>query len=389
MSKRMTSREITRRRLTTQFLIVRHREAASDVVRKLGAVQAQDFSGAKWALGQRLERSTDAAIENEFALGRILRTHVLRPTWHFVAPEDLRWMLALTGQRIARAMSHQDDAFGLTPAVYRRSNDALANALAGGKHLTRTELADVLRRRRIPNASGQKLVRLVMRAELDAVLCSGARRGNQQTYALFDERVAPSPARDRDESLADLARRYFTTRGPATIRDFAWWSGLTLAESRRGLAVVQTELESVTGDGDELWFAPGTPPHSMASAHLLPNYDEYFIGYKDRRVVGERIGHANPVIGGDGSVTHVIFVDGQLVGSWKRVTNKSALRLELNLVAKLTAGETARVVRATRALETFLGTPLDVHGIRLYADRSGTSRSLRRGAPADESGSIR
>src|SRR5262249_27954340 len=179
---------------------------ASDVVRALGAVQAQDYHGAKWAIAQRSRGLTDAHVDREFDRGDVIRTHVLRPTWHFVAPEDVRWMLALTASRISRTMGHYNDAFKLDAKVFRRSNDAMAAALDGGKHLTRAELAEAIARAGVPVTSGQKLTRLVMNAELNAVICSGPRRGKQFTYALFDERVPTTPPLQRDEALLELIR---------------------------------------------------------------------------------------------------------------------------------------------------------------------------------------
>ena len=197
------------RRLAAQFLTRPSRGSVTDVIRALGAVQAQDYVGA----------ATDASIEMLFADGAFLRTHVLRPTWHFVAPEDIRWMLALTAPRIAASMASYSRRLDLTPDVFRRSNDAIARALEGRRHLTRAELSETLARVGI-TAATQRLGHLMMQAELDAVICSGPRRGKQFTYALLDERVAPAASRDRDESLADLTLRYFKCRGPATAADF-------------------------------------------------------------------------------------------------------------------------------------------------------------------------
>jgi hypothetical protein len=327
-------------------------------VRHLGAVQAQDFHGAKWAIAQRARGLTDARIDREFDAGDLIRTHVLRPTWHFVAPEDVRWMLALTGARIARTMGHYNDLFKLDAKVFRRSNDAMAAALAGGTYLTRAELSAAIERAGIPVTSSQKLTRLVMMAELDAVICSGPRRGKQLTYALFDERVPRAAPLDRDEALLMLIRRYFATRGPATLHDFAWWSGLTVADAKRGVEMAGTELTRATCEGVDHWFVDGTPSRARASAMLLPNYDEYFIGYKDRTSVGRRVGHSNAVIGGDGGVSHVLFVNGELVGRWRRAAQPNGVAVELTLECRLTTAERARLEAAARRFATFLDSPV-------------------------------
>src|SRR5688500_3869884 len=274
----MNADDACRHRLGAQFLARPSRGAVVDLIRTLGAVQAQDYPGAKWALGQRVAGATDASIEALFTEGAVLRTHVLRPTWHFVAPEDIRWLLALTGPRVAAAMASYNRKLELTPDVFHRSHDTLARALEGGKHLTRAELGDSLARAGIV-ARSQRLGHLMMQAELDAVICSGPRRGKQFTYALLDERVAPASTRDRDESLLDLTLRYFSTRGPATTADMSWWSGLGMSDVRRGIEMAGKELRNLEIDGRPHWVVAGRRTRAARpSAHLLPNYDEYFIG---------------------------------------------------------------------------------------------------------------
>ena len=359
--------DVIRRRLANQFLTRSGPKRASDVVRSLGAVQAQDYAGAKWALAQRTKGATDADVERELSDGTILRTHVLRPTWHFVAPTDIRWMLALTAPRVNAAMAYYDRQLGLDATHFRRSNDALVNALMGGNHLTRVELAAALERAgvrvRSIRGAAPAIMRLMMRAEMDAVVCSGPRRGKQFSYALLDERVPPTTPLDRDEALLELARRYFKTRGPATANDFAWWSGLIAADVKRALQIAQADLRQLSLGERDAWHIPRRLPKHTPSAHLLPNYDEYFIGYKDRSAVGERLGHSRPVIGGDASITHVIFVDGQLVGSWRRLSERDKTVLAIKKLSRLTPAETARITAETKRLGTFLGAPLTVRGL--------------------------
>ena len=354
---------LAERRLANQLLTTRGLEQAADVVRSLGAVQAQDYAGAKWALAQRMRHATDASIERELSAGHILRTHVLRPTWHFVAPADIRWMLALTGPRVNQAMAYHGRVNELTPSIIRRSNDAIAKALSGGKHLTRTELGVALSRARIRNTSGQRLAHLVMRAELDAIVCSGVRRGNQFTYALLDERVPPAELIERDDALLRLARRYFSTRGPATARDFAWWSGLAMSDVKRALQIAGPEIEKIALGEDVMWFIPSRSPKRVPSAHLLPNYDEYFIGYKNRNAIGERLGHVKAVIGGDARVSNVVVVDGQLVGGWKRTVDKKRIIVDIVLWCRLTAAEKGRVATAGQAYSRFVDGPCEIRGL--------------------------
>jgi hypothetical protein len=349
----MKPQEIAWRRLAGQFLTVPGPGDAAGVVRALGAVQAQDYAGAKWALGQRIRGgATDAEVERAIDAGAIVRTHVLRPTWHLVAPEDIRWMLALTAPRISRALSYYNVRLGLTPAVLRRGNAVIARALEGGRALTRAELSAALERARIPVGGSHRLGRVLVQAELDALVCSGPRRGKQSTHALLDERV-PGAGRvlDRDEALGELARRYFPTRGPATARDFAWWAGLTLADARRAIEVAGRRLARVEIDGAPYWMAAAadTPPR-RARAHLLPNYDEYFIGLVDRGAIGARLGHVGSVTGGNGLIGHVVTVNGQLVGVWRRTGDG----LRLDLAARLSPVERRLVAREVRRLGAFL-----------------------------------
>jgi hypothetical protein len=352
--------DIPRHRLANQHLIAPTLETPADVVRTLGAVQAQDYAGAKWAISMRKRsRLSDAAIEQSMTDGAILRTHVLRPTWHFVAPEDIRWMLALTAPRVKAAMASYDRKLGLTDAVYRRSNDAIAKALEGGKHLTRAELATALRKRRIDVEGTQRLGHLVSRAELDALICSGPRRGKQFTYALLDERAPPAPTKTRDEALLELTRRYFATRGPATPHDFSWWSGLTVGDANKGIALAGPALASETIEGRAYWVDASAAPPARASrtpvAYLLPNYDEYFIGFRDRSAIGERLRSIELVTGGDALIAHVIVIGGQLVGGWKRTFEKDAVVLELDILGRLSVAERKAVDAAISAYGTFLG----------------------------------
>ena len=354
--------EVVPRRLAGQLLTTPRATNASDVVRALGAVQAQDYAGAKWALAQRTRGATDAGIEREFTEGAILRTHVLRPTWHFVVPRDIRWMLALTAPRVRAAMAYYDRQLELDAGVFRRSNTALTKALTGGKHLTRPELGTVLERAGVRITSGQRLGHLMLRAELDAVVCSGPRQGKQFTYALLEERVPPAAPLERDAALLKLTSRYFSTRGPATEQDFAWWSGLTMSDVKRGLQIAGRKLQRATIDGRDLWFAERTVPKASPRVYLLPNYDEYFIGYKNRSAIAQRLGTTKMATRGNAFMAHVVFVNGQLVGGWKRVFQKKAVVVELDLVARLTRAERARVAVAARRFGVFLDLPVTLRG---------------------------
>jgi len=348
---------IARRRFANQHLLS-PLGSATAVVRSLGAVQSQDYGSAKWALAQRASGLTDAAVERAFASGAILRTHVLRPTWHFILPEDARWMLELTAPRIRAAQAYHARSLGLTASVFRKSNRVLERALEGGKQRTRSELALLLGRGGVRALTGEHVGQLLIRAELDRVIISGPRRGKQFTYALFDDRVPASPPRDHDAALLDLIRRYFRTRGPATLQDFAWWSGLTVADATRGVAAAGTTLERFIEDGRTYWHVPPRGARrSLRVAHLLPNFDEYVVGFRDRSAVAERLLAVRPRQRVDGLIGHVVVVDGQIVGGWRRTVGNT-LDVRLRPWVPLSASELDLLRRAAQRFGRFLGLPL-------------------------------
>ena len=356
--------DIARRRLAAQHLAHPTLTDVAEVVRRLGAMQSQDYAGAKWAIGMRSRGVTDASVERAFNEGRIIRTHVLRPTWHFVDPADVRWMLALTAPRIKAAMAFYDRKLELDDALLRRTNAVIERALRDGKQATRAELAEALRGARVNGTAGQRLGHIMLRAELDGIVCSGARvppgqGGKQFTYALLEERVPAARSLDRDEALAELSGRYFTTRGPATPNDFAWWSGLTVADARRGIEMRGAALEREMIDGRPYWSVPSSVRRWRAPVvHLLPNYDELFIGHKDRSALGVRLASSELVTGGNALTAYVVAVDGQLVGGWKRKPAKEAVVVELQLLTTLTAAERRALDTAAREYGAFLGTPV-------------------------------
>ncbi len=347
---------IARRRMLAQGLWGSREERPEDVVRRFGAMQAQDFAPAKWAVGQRTGAATDHDVERAFAEGRILRTHVLRPTWHFVHPEDLRWLLALTAPRILARMASRHRGLGLDADVRRRANRAFERAVADGPR-TRGELARVLEDVGI-DPSGQRLPHLLMLAELDGVLVSGPRRGKQHTYVAFDARVPPVPVLSRDEALALLARRYFTSRGPATLRDFLQWSSLTAAEGRRGLQAVVGELDRIEVDGRTYWFDPAVvgemPPSPVVD--LVHVYDEIVIAYSESRDVLSGPEHAGFVTD-RGAFLRVILLDGRMVGRWREIRRRS-IQVEVTLHVPLSQDGEHTLRAALERYEAFLGEPV-------------------------------
>lgn len=355
----MSGLDIARHRLHNQRISKATFKRPDDVVGWLAAVQAQDYAGAKWALGLRLQGATDNVVEQAFARGAILRTHLLRPTWHFVTPADIRWMLALTAPRVHAVNAHMYRQLELDGAVVKRSHAALAKALQDGQQLTRDELRGVLHQAGIATDSGLRMGYLLMRAELDGVVCSGARRRKQFTYALLEERAPHARLLEREEALAELARRYFVSRGPATVQDFAKWSGLTIADARNGLEAVKTHLRHEVVDGQPYWFSASRPSAKAVSpaAYLLSIYDEYISGYQDRSAIVDAR-HAAKLWAVGNALSYIIVVDGQIVGTWRRTLRKGEVTIETNIFSRLTKAERRAVAAAADKYGAFLGLPV-------------------------------
>ena len=359
----MTSFDIAHQRLLNQHIAGAPFEKPGDVVQWLGAVQAQDYASAKWALGLRLQGATDAAIDQALADGTILRTHVMRPTWHFVTPADIRWLLALTAPRIKALSAYYCRRLGLDDATFTRSNAALAKALQGGKQLTRLELVPILQQAGI-TTENLGFVYIIMRAELDGLVCSGARKSKQFTYALLDERVPQVKTLEREEALAEFARRYFTSHGPATLQDFVWWSGLSVADARAALAMVTSQLIHEVIDNQTYWFATSAPPVPPAkdlsqTAYLLPYFDEYTVGYTDRSAVFDP-SHTHKLDSRDNNLlSNTIVLGGQVIGTWKRTIKKDAVIITPNLFTPLSKDETRAFATVANRYGAFLGLPVN------------------------------
>jgi len=356
MTASMTPAEIARLRLLNQQINGTRFTQPAELVAWLGAVQSQDYAGAKWALGLRLPGSVDAKIEQAFASGAILRTHVMRPTWHFVAPADIRWLLALTAPRVHAISDYYYRKLELDDALLRRSDETLVEALRGGHERTRDELRAALEPSNVILGDPLRLGYLLIHAELEGIICSGARHGKQFTYALLEERVPPAKTLERDEALAELARRYFTSHGPATARDFAWWSGLSAADARRGLTMVGSDLQRAEVEGQPYWMAPSTLParEAIEAAHLLPNFDEYAVGYQGYDALFQGLGAEKLIF------RHPLIIEGQMAGGWKRSLTRNAASIELKTLAPLTQPQRRALARAAERYSAFLGLPVEL-----------------------------
>lgn len=326
----MKKSDIAKLRLHNQRIVGTEFSSASQVVSWLGAVQAQDYHMAKWALGLRMTKATDRSVESEIDSGSIIRTHVLRPTWHFVPAADVRWMLDLTGPRIEAAARSRQRALELDAKTLNKSTKVIAKALEGGNHLTRPELMSILEMTGIKRSS-QRGIHIMFHAEVEKLVCSGRRCGNHFTYALMDERVPQSKKLSKDEALAKLAAKYFISHGPATVKDFSWWSGLSLTEAKAGVESIRSSLLSEMVDGDTYWMnAPISPAHGRSTTHFLPAFDEFTVSYTDR-TASISPEAAKLAITGYAIFNPTIVLKGQIVGIWKRSFAKAGVVIEQQL----------------------------------------------------------
>lgn len=331
-----------------------------ELVRYLGAVQAQEYALAKWSVGQRTEVPDDAAVQRAIDDGRILRTHALRPTWHFVAAEDILWVQAATAHRVHAFNGMYYRQHGLDDELAAKANEVIVRSLAGGNNLTRKEISEALARDGI-EATGVRLGLIVMRAELEGLIANGPMRGKQHTYALVSERAPNALRLAPEEALAELARRYFAGRGPATVKDFSWWSSLTVTEARRALALIGNELVSEEVAGRTYWLRPGQKPRAARSpyAQVVQGLDEYTIGYSESRDVVNPAGQSSGIVS-ENVVVHSIILDGMVVGLWRRELNPREIRAEVSLVGELNQAQRTAIEEAFTRYGTFAGLPVVV-----------------------------
>jgi hypothetical protein len=352
----MTSRAVAFRRIANQQMAGTHFMRPADLVQWMGCMQAGDYGMAKWAIGCRLKGISDASVEQDLGDGKILRTHVLGPAWHFVCPADIRWMLKWSAPRI-KAMSRTcHEKLGIDYAILRQSKRILTKALTKHRWLTCEELTSVLRREKI-NVNDSRVGHLLMDAELDALICSAGRTGGKFCYQLLDEAVpvsGPTGLPGYEESLAELAKRYFFSRGPASVRDFAWWGNLTMPEAKKGLEMNKRELQHASVNGNDYWFAATSPTELLPghSAVLLPAFDEYMVAYRNRNHVLD-LRRAREC---DFGLAPVIVYNGRVAGVWRRAEKKEGGRIELRFFeGTATPTRTRAVAAAARRYLAFAG----------------------------------
>ncbi len=285
----------------------------------------------------------------------------MRPTWHFVTPADIRWMLALTAPRVRALLAYNDRQLEIDKVTLKKSDDVLAKTLGGGKQLTRLELGTALQKSKI-NTDDLRLTHLVMHAELSGVICSGARQSKQFTYALLEERVPPAKVLEHDEAVVELARRYFTSHGPAILKDFIWWSGLSSIDAKRGLEAIKPELEHEVINDETYWFAATTitPTKRGVKAYLLPNYDEYMVGYTNRSAIFDTVHTDKLDARGSVLAQHVILTAGRIIASWKRTLQKKSVAIEATPFIPLKKTEMKAMIQAAERYANFLNLPFSL-----------------------------
>ena len=312
-------------------------------------MQAQDYAMAKWAIGARLAETTDRKVEYSINKGEILRIHVLRPTWHFVAADDIYWMLQLSAPKIKSSLTTRHKQLELTESVIAKTNSIIEKRLSEKSCLTRDELAGEFHKSGI-RTDDNRLSHILFRSELDGVICSGPIKENKLTYALLHERVPNKKEFLRDESLAELAKRYFNSRCPATLEDFIWWSNLTVTDARKAMDLIKSDLISVTM-ASKKYLVPNSFPQEASekkSVHLLPAYDEYLISYRDRSSSLSEVSNKRSV-SNNGIFYPTIVVNGQIAGTWKRTFQKKKIIVSVdffNTPDKSTISKTGIKVRA-------------------------------------------
>ncbi len=350
--------DIAAQRLNSQHLSHPDFGSPREVVRWFGAVQAQDYYGSLYAIGLRLSNATEKTIEQAVADKNIVRTWPMRGTIHYVPAEDVRWMLTLLARRrIPRNRSAYQRA-GLSEADFDQARKVLVKALSGGRLLTRAEVYQALDKAKIQTAPEQRGLHILGYWAQMGLICLGPRRGKQTTIALLDDWVPDGKSMTGEQALSELAGRYFCSHGPATLADFAWWSGLNAADARAALHAARLRLVPLTLDGRTYWSgASGNAPiKASPEVHLLPAFDEFSVAYKDRRhltdpALGKEIGYG---------LSPSIISDGRLVGRWKRTLEKDAVQIELELLSPLNKKQRAALTAAADHYGAFVGLPAKI-----------------------------
>lgn len=353
----MKTADIYKHRLVNQHIAAHDLATPQEVVSTLTAMQAQEYAHAKYAIGLRSEGLTDAMVEDAFNKGAILRTHVMRPTWHFVSPGDIRWLQMLTSHRVQAFSAPYYRKTELDTKTLNKATGIIISALENGHFKTRDELRALLKKAKIKvtGDDGMRITLILIYAELECMICSGPRQGRQFTYALLDEKVPAQKPMHREEALLKLVAQYFATRGPATLQDFAWWSGLTIKDAREGVAQLGSRFKTATIEGKTYVYtaAEQSLEKHHRSSFLMPAYDEYGIAYKDRTAI------LPPAAGSRAKgYTHSLVLNGKIAGSWKPVVKKDTISVLTHFFDPLNKTREQLVGKAIRHYAHFTGLQL-------------------------------
>lgn len=325
-----------------------------EVVERLGAVQAQVFDMARWAIGLRSNGVSDSDVMKAFNDGKILRTHILRPTWHFVSPKDICWMLKLSAPRVHAFNAFIYRQIKLDSKKLNRCGDIIMRSLEQG-YKTRTEIKNDLARHKLKGDTIW-LSCVIMYAELEGLICSGPRIGKQFTYALMDERIPKGKTLSNEEALYELTTRYFKSRGPATVKDYVWWSGLTVKQAKEGIGMLAGDFKRTMVDGIEYIYSKTAIPKGMnklQTTYLMPDYDEYGIAYKNRDALRNVDIPLGKVKGESTVYSHWLVLNGVISGTWNKIEKKGVITAEVKPFIKLSKQEKLDVDKAVERYSKF------------------------------------
>lgn len=349
--------EIASLRLKNQQLVSTELKTPKQLVGWMGAIQAQDYNQAKWAIGVRMPHLTEDQIEDAFNKGDIIRTHLMRPTWHFVSADDIYWMLELTSPQIKAVLNSRHRELGITELLVNNSYLAIEEAINSNEQqaLTREELIEALDHAGIPT-SHQFTAHLMLRAEIDGILCSGPLKGKKQTYALLSNRVPRKITLSKEEAAARLAKSYFLSHGPATLADFIWWSGLPAKSARNALDSIKNDFYSERIASETYWFSDSAVKKGKLkdSVYLLPAYDEFLISYKNRSASITEDDHKK-AISSNGIFRPVVLVNGQISGLWKKVIKKDRIVIETEYFRPHEDAEIQSIAKAADLFRHYAG----------------------------------
>lgn len=352
--KPLQKKQIALYRLHNQQIALHSFQTPQQIVAHMGAMQAQDYEMAKWAIGVRINNSNIDLVEEALNTHTILRTHVLRPTWHFVAASDIKWMLTLTAPNVLKLLNPLLKKAGIDEQVLQQSIKTIQKILAKKTALTRTEIMAQLALQGV-QTDELMAAHIMMYAELKGIVCNGPKKDKQHTYLLLDELVHDNTSLSREEALSKLAKRYFVSHGPATLQDFIWWSGLGVKDARLGLEAIKYELLSEKIEEQEYYFEsiPNMPAKQTPQTYFLPAFDQYIIGYKDR-TVSLHPTHFSSVVTNNGIFKPSIVKNGEVIGTWKRTIKKYQILIEPTFLDAANQLSSKELNKAIQPVENFL-----------------------------------